>query len=66
MTSYEMAVTAEEYVITHKKETRRGNLMGQVGAKSGLNSHSEIRGDNQRIEGTQPSYNERPLMQKEN
>ena len=40
--------------------------MGQVGTKSGLNLHCEIRGDNRGIKGTQPSYNERPMMRKEN
>ena len=40
--------------------------MEQVGTESGLNQHSEIRGDNRGIKGTQPTYNERPLMWKEN
>ena len=66
VTSYEMTVTANEYVITHKKKRRGGDLMGQVDTKSGLNPLSEIRGDNRGIKGTQPSYNERPLMRKGN
>ena len=66
VTSYEMVATADEYVITHKKERRKGDLMGQVGTKSGLNPHREIRRDNRGIKGTPPSYNERLLMQKEN
>ena len=66
VTSYEMVATADEYVIIHKKERRGGDLMGQVGTKSGQNPHSKIRGDNRGIKGTQLSYNERTLMRKEN
>ena len=60
-----MAVTADEYVITHKKK-RSGDLMRQVSTKSGLNPHSEILGDNRGIKVIQPSFNERSLMRKEN
>ncbi len=55
VTSYEMAATADEYVITHKKERRRGDLMRQVGTKSGIKPHSEIRRDKRVIKGAQPS-----------
>ena len=65
MTNYEMAAIVDEYIITHKKE-RRGDLMVQVGTKSRLKPHSEIQGDNRGIKANQPSYNEQPLMGKEN
>ena len=45
-TGYEMAASADEYAITHRKERERGDVIGQSKLNPNQNIYSSVRGDN--------------------